>query len=93
MKHSSTKHGYHSLSNPVRVIEHNWGDNTIPLVSVKCVTYNHERYIRDALEGFLIQETDFPFQVCIFDDASTDGNVRIIKEYANNYPNLFKCFN
>lgn len=63
-----------------------------PLVSIGCITYNHEKYIRDALEGFLIQETDFPFQICILDDASTDDNVKIIKEYADEYPNLFKCF-
>ncbi len=92
MKHSSTKHEYHFFSNPVKVIEHNWSDNTIPMVSVHCVTYNHERYIRDALEGFLMQRTTFPFQICILDDASTDDNVKIIKEYANKYPNLFKCF-
>jgi len=92
LKHSSKKHEYHSFSNPVKVIEHNWNDNTIPMVSVHCVTYNHELYIRDALEGFLMQKTTFPIQICILDDASTDDNVKIIKEYANKYLNLFKCF-
>ena len=92
MKHSSTKHEYHSFSNQVNDIEHNWSDNTIPMVSVHCVTYNHEPYIRDALEGFLMQRTTFPFQICILDDASTDSNVEIIKEYAEKYPNIFKCF-
>ncbi len=71
----------------------NWqGDITKPLVSIGCITYNHEKYIRDALEGFLIQKTDFPFQICILDDASTDDNVKIIQEYAEKYPRIFKCF-
>jgi len=71
----------------------NWQDDiTKPLVSVSCVTYNHEKYIREAIEGFLIQETNFPFQICILDDASTDNNVEIIKEYAEKYPKIFKCF-
>lgn len=68
------------------------GDLNNPVVSIGCITYNHEKYIRDALEGFLIQETNFPFQICILDDASTDDNVKIIKEYADKYPRLFKCF-
>ena len=52
-----------------------------PLVSVMCLAYNHEKYIEDALKGFLIQETDFPFEVLIHDDASTDRTADIIREY------------
>lgn len=59
-----------------------------PLVSISCVTYNHERFIRDALEGFIMQKTDFPFEILIYDDASTDGNAGIIKEYEQRYPGL-----
>lgn len=60
-----------------------------PLVSICCITYNHENYIRDAIEGFLIQNTSFPFEIIIHDDASTDNTANIIEEYANKYPDLF----
>ena len=49
-----------------------------PLVSICCITYNHAPYIRDALEGFLMQKTNFPFEIIIHDDASTDGTVEIV---------------
>ncbi|GIW68028.1 MAG: hypothetical protein KatS3mg096_896 [Candidatus Parcubacteria bacterium] len=53
-----------------------------PLVTIACITYNHAKYIRDAIEGFLMQKTTFPIEIRIFDDASTDGTQEIIKEYA-----------
>nr|WP_319510894.1 glycosyltransferase [uncultured Draconibacterium sp.] len=55
--------------------------NAIPLVSVLCQTYNHEFFIRECLEGILKQETNFPFEVLVHDDASTDGTAEIIREY------------
>jgi glycosyltransferase involved in cell wall biosynthesis len=61
-----------------------------PLVSVMCLAYNHEKYIEDALNGFLIQETDFPFEVLIHDDASTDRTADIIREFEAAYPNIIK---
>lgn len=61
-----------------------------PLVSICCITYNHKPYIRDAIEGFLMQETDFPFEIIIHDDASTDGNQGIIQEYVHEYPGIVK---
>ncbi len=64
--------------------------NTEPLVSIDCITYNHEIYIRDALEGFLMQKTDFTFEVLIHDDASTDKTVNIIQKYENKYPDIIK---
>ena len=51
------------------------------MVSVCCLTYNHEKYIRDALEGFVSQKTNFAYEVWIHDDASTDKTASIIKEY------------
>ena len=54
-------------------------------VSILCNAYNHELYIRDALEGFVRQETDFKFEVLIHDDASTDKTADIIREYEAKY--------
>lgn len=58
------------------------------LVSIWCVTYNHEPYIRDAIEGFLAQITTFKYEIVIYDDASTDRTVDIIREYEHKYPNI-----
>jgi glycosyltransferase involved in cell wall biosynthesis len=66
------------------------GDPTQPIVSVCCLTYNHEPYIEDALEGFLSQETDFPFEILIHDDASNDHTAEIIRRYVAKYPKLIK---
>ena len=60
-----------------------------PLVSVVSITYNHEPYIRDCLEGFLMQKTNFPVEVIIHDDASTDHTADIIREYYEKRPDLF----
>jgi len=59
-----------------------------PLVSICCITYNHENYIRNAIEGFLMQKTDFPFEIVIHDDASTDATADIIREYEREYPDI-----
>ena len=56
------------------------------MVSICCITYNQKDYIRDALEGFVRQETDFAWEVLIHDDASDDGTADIIREYAARYP-------
>lgn len=61
-----------------------------PLVSIMCLAYNHEKYIEDALVGFLIQKTNFPFEVLIHDDASVDKTVDVIKKYEKRYPNIIK---
>jgi glycosyltransferase involved in cell wall biosynthesis len=61
-----------------------------PLVSISCITYNHEKYIRDAIESFLIQKTNFPIEILINDDASTDRTADIIREYEKKYPELIK---
>lgn len=63
---------------------------TTPLVSISCITYNHAPYIRECLEGFLMQKTNFPFEILIHDDASTDGTADIIREYEAKYPELIK---
>lgn len=60
-------------------------DQPVPLVTVCCTTYNHERFIAQALDGFLMQETTFPFEVIVHDDASTDRTPEIIKEYVERH--------
>lgn len=61
-----------------------------PLVSICCAAYNQVEYIRATLEGFVMQKTDFPFEIVIHDDASTDGTTDIIREYEKKYPELMK---
>ena len=60
----------------------------MPLVSVCCNTYNHEKYVGDAIEGFLMQKTVFAIEILIHDDASTDNTANIIREYAQKCPSL-----
>ena len=60
------------------------------IVSVFCLTYNHEEYVRDALNGFIMQETNFKYEVFVHDDASTDNTAKIIDEYAKKYPSIIK---
>ncbi len=69
----------------------NWeGDINHPIVSICCGTYNHEKYIIDAIESFLMQETNFPFEIIIRDDCSTDQTTTIVQKYADHYPNIIK---
>lgn len=60
------------------------------VLTIRCLTYNHEPYIRQCLEGFVMQKTNFRFEAIIHDDASTDGTAAIIKEYADKYPNIIR---
>ncbi len=59
------------------------------LVAVCCNTYNHEKYIRQTLQGFVDQKTTFAFRVIVHDDASTDGTQCIMQEFEKKYPELF----
>jgi hypothetical protein len=65
-------------------------DANPPKVSVVSITYNHEAYIREALDGFVAQKTDFPVEIIVADDASTDATPAIIQEYADRHPHLFR---
>lgn len=66
------------------------GDIDVPVVSILCATYNHANYIEDAIKGFLFQDTGFPFEIIIADDASTDGTKEIVKQYVAKYPKIIK---
>jgi len=78
------------LEKPVRITEQVWPEGTVPVVSVFCITYNHARFVRDTIRGFLMQETTFPVEIFIHDDASTDGTSQILREYRAKYPRLLR---
>jgi len=67
------------------------GDIDKPIVSICTITYNHEKYISQALDSFLMQKCNFPFEIIIDDDCSIDKTADIIKEYKERYPNIIKA--
>lgn len=67
-----------------------WKTQGPPLVSICCATFNHASYLGNALDGFLSQETDFPFEIVIRDDASADGTAEIARDYACRYPKIVR---
>lgn len=60
------------------------------LLSIRCFVYNHEPYLRQCLEGFVMQNTNFAFEAIVHDDASTDNSAAIIREYAEKFPDIIK---
>lgn len=67
-------------------------NNADMLVSVICITYNHGKYIADALENFVKQKTNFKFEVLVHDDCSTDETIAIIEKYEKQYPDIVKAY-
>ena len=61
-------------------------------VSMLCCTHNHEKFVRDAINGMLNQKVPFKYEILIRDDASTDGTVEILKEYEAKYPDIIKVY-
>lgn len=55
---------------------------------VRCMTYNQHHYITDTMNGFVMQQTTFPYVCCIVDDASTDGENVVINEFVKDYLDL-----
>ena len=60
------------------------------IVSIRCLVYNHEPYLRQCLDGFVMQKTNFRFEAIVHDDCSTDNSAKIIQEYAAKYPEIIK---
>lgn len=73
-----------------REIISSWNGATTPIVTICCITYNQQDYLHDAIHSFLAQRTDFPFEVLIHDDASTDKTVETIRRYQQLYPAIIR---
>ena len=71
-------------------ITQNWPADKNPLVSCLTTTYNQEKYIAQCLDSMLMQETDFPFEIIVRDDCSTDQTASIVKKYFDKFPNIIK---
>ena len=78
------------LEKPVRITDQIWPEGTGPALSVFSWVFNHANYIHQSIQSILNQETSFPVEIIIHDDASTDGTAKIILEYEKKYPQLFR---
>ncbi len=87
---SNQKYDYVPLKRPIPITEQHWPKGTLPLVHTRTMTFMHEKYIRECIEGILMQKTTFPVQMLIHDDASSDKTVDIIREYEQKFPQLIK---
>jgi len=86
------KSNFKPLPEPVVITEQVWPAGVLPLVHTRSMTFNHENYIRDCIEGILMQKTTFPVEVLIHDDASTDKTAKIVREYELKYPKIIKAY-
>lgn len=78
------------MNNPCSVRLQKWPPYLLPLVSVSCITYNHEAFIERALDSILDQITSFPIEILVHDDASTDNTQEIILRYQKRFPHVIK---
>ena len=67
-----------------------WSEPNQLVVSICCISFNHQDYIAQTIKSFLMQRTNYPFEILIYDDASTDNTQAIIRDYAQRYPRLIK---
>ena len=84
------KHKNRNVVGPITKQKQTENDGT--KVTIICVTYNHEKFIAQALESFLMQKTNFKFKVFVGDDCSQDGTAKIVEKYANKYPDIIIPF-
>ena len=61
-------------------------------VTIVCITYAHEEFIREALDSFLMQKTDFEYQIFVGEDQGPDNTAQIVREYAEKYPDKIVAF-
>ncbi len=87
MNHNES--GNETLAESKQITQHNFSEGQKPIVTVRIATYMHEAYIKECIEGVLMQRTTFPVQIIVHDDASTDKTPSIIKEYEKKFPYLF----
>ena len=83
---------FNPLSEPIPIKDQKWPKDTLPLVHTRTMSFMHEKYIQDCIEGIINQKTTFPVQVLIHDDASTDRTPEIIRHYESKYPELIKAY-
>jgi glycosyltransferase involved in cell wall biosynthesis len=67
------------------------GDLSTPVASICVRTYNLERFVEEALDSLLMQETDFPYEIVVDDDCSTDGTADIVKAYREKFPHIINA--
>ena len=89
-----TEHNEHQTFKPDEIPCQEISDPAVlsknPLVSVHMITYNHETYIAQAIEGVLIQETDFPIELIVGEDCSTDRTRGIVFDYQRKHPDMIR---
>lgn len=66
------------------------GDSSSPVISCCCITFNHKKYIEEALDSMLMQESKYAFEIIVHDDVSTDGTIEVLKKYEQKFPNIIK---
>ena len=89
---TENKYHYTPLPEPIPITEQEWPDDVLPLVHTRTMTFMHEKFIRECIDGILMQKTTFPVRVLIHDDASTDDTANIVREYGKKYPRLIQAY-
>lgn len=84
---------YQQMSNPKASLpEARYSKTSGPVVSVLITSFNHEKYIDECLQSILKQQTDFPVEIIVVDDCSTDSTAQILTSYTEKYPDIIKIF-